>query len=216
MATINSVNTTLAGQTGTGSFAGSTSPTFVTPALGTPASGNLVNCTGFQPATTLIATVTAANSATIDLIGMTGFTNYFITFSNLTPVTNATDLRMRISTNNGSTFDATANYRYIEVVSNFGGSANIGSLTDTSMIIASADLNNTAGVGGGGILDIINPAGGAYTTFISSSVYLTGGGVLQMSTTNGQWTQTTTVNAIRFLMSSGNISTGIFNLFGVK
>jgi hypothetical protein len=46
MTTINAVGTTLSGQSGTGSFAGTTSPTFVTPALGTPASGNLVNCTG--------------------------------------------------------------------------------------------------------------------------------------------------------------------------
>ena len=46
MATINSVGVSLSGQSGTGSFAGTTSPTFVTPALGTPASGNLSNCTG--------------------------------------------------------------------------------------------------------------------------------------------------------------------------
>ena len=46
MTTINSVNTTLSGQTGTGAFAGSVSPTFTTPALGTPSSGVLSNCTG--------------------------------------------------------------------------------------------------------------------------------------------------------------------------
>ena len=45
MATNNAVNTTLSGQSGTGSFAGTTSPTFVTPVLGTPTSGNLSNCT---------------------------------------------------------------------------------------------------------------------------------------------------------------------------
>jgi hypothetical protein len=37
----------LSGQSGTGAFAGTNSPTFVTPALGTPASGNLANCTGY-------------------------------------------------------------------------------------------------------------------------------------------------------------------------
>lgn len=50
MATNNAVNTNLSGQTGTGSFAGSTSPTFVTPILGTPASGNLANCTAYSTA----------------------------------------------------------------------------------------------------------------------------------------------------------------------
>lgn len=45
MTTQNVVNTTLSGQTGTGNFVGSTSPTLVTPALGTPSSGDLTNCT---------------------------------------------------------------------------------------------------------------------------------------------------------------------------
>jgi hypothetical protein len=47
MSTNNAVNTSLSGQSGTGSFAGTTSPTFVTPVLGTPTSGNLQNCTGY-------------------------------------------------------------------------------------------------------------------------------------------------------------------------
>ena len=46
MATVNAVGTSLSGQSGTGGFAGTNSPTFVTPALGTPSSGNLSNCTG--------------------------------------------------------------------------------------------------------------------------------------------------------------------------
>lgn len=46
MATNNAVNTSLSGQTGTVNFVGSTSPTLITPALGTPTSGVLTNCTG--------------------------------------------------------------------------------------------------------------------------------------------------------------------------
>lgn len=47
MATNNGVNVGLSGATGTGNFVGSNSPTLVTPALGTPASGVLSSCTGF-------------------------------------------------------------------------------------------------------------------------------------------------------------------------
>lgn len=50
MATRNVVDTTLAGQTGTGQFVGDTSPALVTPALGTPSSGTLTNCTGLPVA----------------------------------------------------------------------------------------------------------------------------------------------------------------------
>lgn len=46
MATNNAVNTTLSGQSGTGSFAGTTSPSFTTPTIGTPSAGTLTNCTG--------------------------------------------------------------------------------------------------------------------------------------------------------------------------
>ena len=64
MATINAVGTSLSSQSGTGSFAGNVSPSFTTPALGTPSSGNLVNCTGlpgqFSWAGNATTTITAA------------------------------------------------------------------------------------------------------------------------------------------------------------
>ena len=46
MTTVNMLDLQLSGASGTGSFAGTTSPTFVTPVLGTPTSGTLTNCTG--------------------------------------------------------------------------------------------------------------------------------------------------------------------------
>jgi hypothetical protein len=48
MTTINSVDVGLSGSTGTGSFVGSTSPTLITPALGTPSALVLTNATGDQ------------------------------------------------------------------------------------------------------------------------------------------------------------------------
>lgn len=77
MATINAVNTSLSGQTGTGSFVGSTSATLVTPALGVPASGDITNCTGaptltsvtFNPTTGGIVGTTTNNSASAGYVG---------------------------------------------------------------------------------------------------------------------------------------------------
>lgn len=66
MAAINSVGNALTGSTGSGLFVGATSPTLVTPLLGTPTSGNLVNTTGYPVASlanlgTGVATALAAN-----------------------------------------------------------------------------------------------------------------------------------------------------------
>lgn len=64
MATNNAVNTTLAGQTGTGSFVGSTSPTLTTPILGTPQSGTLTSCTGLPLTTGVTGVLPSANGGT--------------------------------------------------------------------------------------------------------------------------------------------------------
>lgn len=62
MATINAVGNGLTAATGTGNFVGSNSPTLITPALGTPSSGNLINCTGYPG---VILTAIAASSTPI-------------------------------------------------------------------------------------------------------------------------------------------------------
>lgn len=59
MATMNSVNTNLSGQTGTGSFVGSTSPTLVTPVLGISSATSL----SFSSTTEKIGTTTNDNAA---------------------------------------------------------------------------------------------------------------------------------------------------------
>ena len=51
MATANSIDSALLNETGTGSFVGSNNATMVAPALGTPASATLTNCTGLPVST---------------------------------------------------------------------------------------------------------------------------------------------------------------------
>ena len=68
MATRNQVDVPLSGSSGTGNFAGNVSPSFTTPALGTPSAGVLTNCTGLPVGTGL---ATATNSSVL-VAGSTG------------------------------------------------------------------------------------------------------------------------------------------------
>jgi hypothetical protein len=63
--------------TGTGSNVLATSPTLVTPILGTPQSGTLTNCTGL-PTTALTGAITEANGGTGTTTGYYGFKNRII------------------------------------------------------------------------------------------------------------------------------------------
>lgn len=67
MSTNNSVNVGLSGTTGSGNFVGATSPTLITPNIGTPSAGTLTSCSGLPVSSgisglgTGVATALAAN-----------------------------------------------------------------------------------------------------------------------------------------------------------
>jgi hypothetical protein len=80
--------------TGSGNVVLSTSPTLVTPALGTPSSGNLINCTGY-PGGSITGTVAIAN-------GGTGQTTAGAAFNALSPITTTGDLIVGNGTNSAT------------------------------------------------------------------------------------------------------------------
>jgi len=152
----------------------------------------------------LIATLTASNSSTLDFTGFDAstYSNYQFYFQCIKPNTQYIALRALASTDGGSNY-ATSDYQ--------GGS--------TSNIL----LNNTSTLGdhnsSSGILDVYDPADTTgYTTFVSrvarnhsgDSSILVGGSCVT------HYKVKTAVNAIRFLPSAGNLTSGRILCYGIK
>jgi len=164
-----------------------------------------------------IETKTASNSSTISFtsgIG-TNFNVYLVKTRDVILITNSTYIQMLFSTDGGSTYlNSAYNWGHVSYGTGFGPSSGGGesvafiqignALSNATNQSVNADitlynLNNSSGV------KICR----GYTTGIGS-------GNVSIFNTVGLNTGTTAVNAIRFQMSSGNISSGTFTLYGVQ
>ena len=169
----------------------------------------------------LIGSQTAANSATIDFTGLSNaYNSYCIVVSNIIPVTNGVSLFMRTSTNNGTSYDVGAsdyNYRLAGAVDNSVG-ANSG--TNAAQIkltgLSSYVLGNGTAQALFGTIGLYN-IGSANRAYIQGSLSCYNSSNLQeRDWCDGFRNSATAVNAVRLIMSSGNISSGTFTLYGLE
>jgi len=163
----------------------------------------------------LISTGTASSSATIDFTGLSStYFAYVVYMSNVVPVTNSVNFIMRTSTNNGSSYDSGASdYKYVGSRTSYssGPTPSItGSAADSSIEIYPT-MSNTSTDAGSFCLTIYNPS-------LANTGRISWEGTASTSDRYGSGIRNTAadIDAIRFLMSSGNISTGTFKLYGIK
>ncbi len=145
------------------------------------------------------------------------FNNYFISLDGVVPVTNGARLEMDISIDNGSTWLSSG---FVSVSKTLA--TGVGTLNNTVNFVISQGVGdngivNTALLGYTGEVNLYNLTSGGTPRINGTGFYVR---VLStdsvISTFGGVGPATTTVNAIRFILSSGNISTGEINLYGVK
>ena len=168
----------------------------------------------------LIATATASSSATIDFTGLAStYAAYKIVVSVLLPATDGVEFWMRTSTDGGSTYSSTANdYSYVNEgtgSSVVGGRATTGTAIHLIDGAIFATLNNASTDESVWNIIFYNPADSTTKKKAVWHGHTSGGITPGMIAGCGMRNADTAVNAIRFMMSSGNISTGLFKLYGL-
>ena len=162
-----------------------------------------------------ISSVTASNSSSVAFTSGIDSTYdfYVITGSNIIPQTDGQGLRMRISTNGGSSYVSTD-------YANATGFTNVtvasGGFTDPSWEVIRT-VGNGSGGGGAFILNMYYPYSTIKKMFsVMGSSSHTSDGSMRNSYYTLYNTTTSQVNAVQFFMFSGNITSGTFRLYGIS
>ena len=173
------------------------------------------------PAQELLSVQSASNSATIDFVltpWLAQFRAFKVTFTDVVPATDGAAFVVRTSTDGGSTFASVAgDYHWGASVVSGGGTGTDAGSTGNSSIQLTSDIGNAAGEGASGELVIYNPAGNS----VQKQVRFDLGAINSSGTFNrfmggGVRKATADVDAIRFILSTGNIASGAFALYGTR
>ncbi len=166
---------------------------------------------------------TASNSATLDFTTCITATydEYMIELLGIVPATNGAIMTLRCSTDGGANYDTSGIYDYGELHIQWAGSASsYGASNGTSIPIfndgAGSALLNTATpalVATIRLFDPLNATNYKYLLAQGNGVYTSGN--RYQFTSSGVYRSATAVDAIRFLMSSGNIASGTIRVYGI-
>jgi hypothetical protein len=170
----------------------------------------------------LLATVTASSSATVDFDNFLDSTydTYMVTYSNVLAATDAVDFYTRFGTGATPTYQASL-YRYSKTGGRAGSVVQRDSSNSTAAAIIMNDsgvnsLGNVAGEEVSGVMYIHGPASAVHTSCHYSQSREDADDFMQQEVGSGKWDSTTAVTSVRFLMSSGNVASGEFKLYGIK
>lgn len=169
------------------------------------------NGSGGGGSMTLLNTIVASNSSSIDFTGVTGYDQYEVQFYSV--ITSGTSSQNIVfSTNNGSTWQATNyNFSYILGYPNTGGQG--GSTGQTSIVISTVTTDSTTFPWSGWFRFQNFNSALDKSTFGESLGQFSGCLLYQAS---GYWVGTGVVNGIRFIPNAGTFVSGTFKLYGIS
>jgi hypothetical protein len=167
----------------------------------------------------------ASSSATIDFTGLgSTYDAYEVRLSNVKPATDDVALWLRIGTGATPTYQSGAtDYSYNVAYINTGTIADEGNNSIAQILMTGASgagqgIGNASGEHYSGSLKFDNPESATdFQTFRFEASYLnTSTALNSVIGGGGKYNSATAVTAIRFMMSSGNIASGHFALYGLR
>ena len=170
---------------------------------------------------TLIASATASASATVDFTAIqnTVYDSYLVVMDSVIPATNAVSLRMRVSNSGvwlaGASDYVTANFRYSSTASGLDG----GTTSSLSVSGDSETIGNTVVGAFAGQIRINNCLQTSNDCrWMGQYNYNNSAGTTRISGVNGGGINSApgARDGFRFFMSSGNIASGTFKLYGLR
>ena len=169
-----------------------------------------------------ITSGTASASATLDFTGLSSdYAYYEFIFSNILPATDDQTLRMRTSTDNGSTYDAGASDYCSAHIGRTGATtiASSGANTTTLALTATSggglDVSNVTGEGVGGFVRLYDTSAANWGKVTASLTFVNGNGSPVVTQTSGHRRAAANIDAVRFYFASGNIASGTIYVYGV-
>lgn len=166
----------------------------------------------------LIATATASASASITFTSLTStYFKYIIEFDQLVPATDGASLYFRTSTDNGASYDATAgDYKWAATEAADNPVTTATGSTSATEITLTSGIGSATNESGWGKVEIYNPSDTAYTHVQFQCSRLDTAGAIRCHTGDGIRLSAADVDAVQVIMSSGNITSGNFRLYGVR
>lgn len=172
---------------------------------------------GSGGALVLLEQHTAASSASLDFTTCitSAYDEYLLELLQIIPATNGVSLRLRMSTDGGSTYDSGTNYSYTRWGWVPAGASAAGDEGATSIQMANGPASNSANYGISGRLSLISPGSAIYKPVTGLISYFDSSSRTSGENIVGFYKSATAINAFRFLMSSGNIASGTIRVYGI-
>jgi hypothetical protein len=175
----------------------------------------------------LLETQNPSNAATVDMVTTidSTYSRYYIEITDVVPATDGVQFMARISDDGGSTWkEGATDYEYhttqwhsasdAAIVTRSTGDSAFRLTTDTT----NADMGSDGGKGGTFTVTLSNPANTALQQLVmwQGQWDTPAGSTTANSFGGGNYSTAEAIDGIQFLMSSGNVESGKFSLYGLS